>query len=66
MPRSKTKKRVPPKVPPNNQESINAYQCSMLSEKSIQSIENLDDKRTVNKEMKFEVDSIKNVYRRYL
>jgi hypothetical protein len=38
----------------------------MLSAKSIQSIENLDDKRTVNEEMKFEVDSIENVYRLYL
>jgi hypothetical protein len=35
----------------------------MLSAQSIQLIENFDDKRTVDKEMKFEVDSIENVYR---
>jgi hypothetical protein len=35
----------------------------MLYAKSIQSIKNFDDKETVNKEMKFEVDSIENVYR---
>jgi hypothetical protein len=34
----------------------------MLSAKSIQLIENFDDKRTIDKEMKFEVDSIENVY----
>jgi Leucine-rich repeat (LRR) protein len=62
MPRSKTKQvRVSPKVPPNNQESI-----SMLSAKSIQSIKNLNNKRTIDEEMKFEVDSIENVYRLYL
>jgi hypothetical protein len=38
----------------------------MLSAKSVQLIKNLDDKRTVDKEMKFEVDSIENVYHRYL
>jgi hypothetical protein len=34
--------------------------------KSIQSIENLNDKRTINKETQFEVDSIENVYHLYL
>jgi hypothetical protein len=38
----------------------------MLSAKSIQSIENFNDKRTINKETKLEVDSIENVYRKYL
>jgi hypothetical protein len=38
----------------------------MLSAKSIQSIENLDNKRTIDEEMKFEVDLIENVYRLYL
>jgi hypothetical protein len=38
----------------------------MLSAKSIQWIENLNDKRTIDKETKFEVDLIENVYHRYL
>jgi hypothetical protein len=38
----------------------------MLSAKSIQSIENLNNKRTVDKETKFEVDLIQNVYCLYL
>jgi hypothetical protein len=38
----------------------------MLSANSIQSIENLNNIRTINKEMKFEVDLIENVYCLYL
>jgi hypothetical protein len=38
----------------------------MLYAKGIQSIKNFDDERTVDKETKFEVDSIENVYRWYL
>jgi hypothetical protein len=38
----------------------------MPSAKSIQSIKNFDNKRTIDKETKFEVDSIENVYRKYL
>jgi hypothetical protein len=38
----------------------------MLNAKSIQSIENLNDKKTVDEETKFEVDLIGNVYRLYL
>jgi hypothetical protein len=34
----------------------------MLNAKSIQSIENIDGKRIVNEEAKFELDSIENVY----
>jgi hypothetical protein len=34
----------------------------MLSAKSIQSIENFDNKITADKEAKFEVESIENVY----
>jgi hypothetical protein len=34
----------------------------MLNAKSIQSIENVEDKRTVDEEVKFELDSIGNVY----
>jgi hypothetical protein len=39
---------------------------SMLNEKSIQLIENLNDTRTISKETKFEVDLIENVYHQYL
>jgi hypothetical protein len=38
----------------------------MLSAKSIQSIKDFDNKRTIDKEVKFEVDSIRNVYHFYL
>jgi hypothetical protein len=38
----------------------------MLSEKSIQSIKNFDNKGTIDKEAKFEVDLIRNVYHLYL
>jgi hypothetical protein len=38
----------------------------MLSAKSIQSIKNLDDKRTVDEETKFEIDLMENVYCLYL
>jgi hypothetical protein len=52
MQRPKKKQvRVSPKVPPNNLECVDVYQC--LSAMSIQSIENIDNKRTINKDMRF-------------
>jgi hypothetical protein len=62
MSNAKTKNKQA-RVSPSPTKQPRGCQCmTMLSAKSIQSIENFDNKRTVDKEVKFELDSITNVY----